>query len=292
VLFRSLGKVARLKFKDLELNFEKVQRQAMEIQTSSTHESTQDVAVYQNTESDSVYLSLEEQILSTVEKAPSAAILLAWSALEASLSSAVVRLAISPESPSYRSPMHNLEMLRNQGKLSPVQADLVNEMRVLRNRIAHEHKSMVSVSQKHARNYAETAIELVEFLNRLYRKGKVPVLPNGEWIETPHNFSSLSVKNANHWLYTEIDLPKTGLTAGVGPWRRNDAPQGQYECFGIDIEMSVAGARKPVAELTFSLDYVSDDALRKSARHLVEFDETNSIVTFDLGKSVFRYQLY
>jgi hypothetical protein len=106
--------------------------------------------------------SLEDQILDAVERAPSAAILLAWSGVEAAIAGAVSRLAISPDPPSYRSPMHNIEMLAKNSRLSKKHEKLLHEMRILRNKVAHEKDSMLSISEDQALNYANTAIELIK----------------------------------------------------------------------------------------------------------------------------------
>ncbi len=106
--------------------------------------------------------NLEDQILESVERAPSAAILLAWSGVETAIAGAVTRLAISPDSPSHRSPMHNIEMLQKNNRLSKSHYKLLKEMRILRNRIAHEQESILSISEEQALNYANTAIDLIK----------------------------------------------------------------------------------------------------------------------------------
>ena len=169
-LFRSeigklIQKLAHLKYKDLELDFEKVKQQAEAI-----HGVTEE-RVSLPIQDGNLYASLENQILDTLEKAPVAAILLAWSTLETAIASAVSRMAISPESPSYRSPLHNIEMLEKHADLPKGHVSLLNEMRILRNKVAHQHDAIISVSQEHARNYANTAIEMTHFLNQMKRNG-------------------------------------------------------------------------------------------------------------------------
>ena len=157
-LSKIVRRIAHLKYKDLELDFDKVKQQAEELHLERNQE---EPAV----ESPSL-LSLEDQILDAVERAPSAAILLAWSGLETSIAGAVSRLSISPDSPSYRSPRHNIDVLIKNGRLSKNHETLLNEMRILRNKIAHEQDAMLNISQDQALNYADTAIKLINHFQK------------------------------------------------------------------------------------------------------------------------------
>ena len=168
VIFRSEAKkiiqrLAHLKYKDLELDFTKVKEQAQLIH--------KEIPEDRETSRSPVFTSLEDQVLDAVERAPSAAVLLAWSSIETAMASAVDRLAISPESPSYRSPMHNIEMLTKYGDIPPLYANLLHEMRMLRNRVAHERDSMLSITQEQALNYAHAAIDMIGFFENLRREG-------------------------------------------------------------------------------------------------------------------------
>src|SRR5438445_13031914 len=73
-LARIVQRLAHLKYKDLELDFEKVKKQAEELQLEAKLEKT-------GLQSP-VFTSLEDQIMDAVERAPSAAIWLAWSGLK------------------------------------------------------------------------------------------------------------------------------------------------------------------------------------------------------------------
>lgn len=163
-LARIVERVARLKYKDLELDFEKVKLQAEQLQLE---QEPQPPLIAPSP----VFTSLEDQIMDAVERAPSAAVLLAWSALETAIAAAVSRLAISPDPPSYRSPVHNIEMLASNGRLSKTHEKLLHEMRMLRNKVAHEHDSMLSISEDQALNYATTAIELMKHFEAYQRVG-------------------------------------------------------------------------------------------------------------------------
>ncbi len=154
-LARIVERLAHLKYKDLELDFEKVKHQSEQLQLEQAPQSTLIAP-------SPVFTSLEDQIMDAVERAPSAAVLLAWSALETAIAAAVSRLAISPDAPSYRSPMHNIDMLARNGRLPKTHEKLLHEMRMLRNKVAHEQDSMLSISEEQALNYATTAIELMK----------------------------------------------------------------------------------------------------------------------------------
>lgn len=158
-LRKIIQRLAHVKYKDLELDFDKVRQQAEELHRDVSEEGP---AVRSP-----IFSSLEDQILDAVERAPSAAILLAWSGLETAMASAVGRLAISPESPSYRSPTHNIEVLTKYGGLSQSHGKLLQEMRMLRNKVAHEQESMISIAQDQALNYARAAIEMINYLETL-----------------------------------------------------------------------------------------------------------------------------
>ena len=161
-LRKIIQRLAHVKYKDLELDFDKVRQQAEELHRDVSEEGP---AVRSP-----IFSSLEDQILDAVERAPSAAILLAWSGLETAMASAVGRLAISSESPSYRSPMHNIEVLTKYGGLSQSLGKLLQEMRMLRNKVAHEQESMISIAQDQALNYARAAIEMINCLETLKRE--------------------------------------------------------------------------------------------------------------------------
>ena len=78
-------------------------------------------------------------------------------------------MKLSPEDPSYRSPLHNIEMLEKYGGLPERFVQVLNELRMLRNKIAHQHEVMTSVSQKQATPYVKASIDLIQCLNRIQR---------------------------------------------------------------------------------------------------------------------------
>jgi hypothetical protein len=161
-LAKIVERLAHLRYKDLELEFNKVKQQAEELH--------KDMPDQLEVRKSPIFISLEDQILDAVERGPSAAILLAWSGLEIAMASAVARLAISAESPSYRSPMHNIEMLLKYGNLPKSYANLLQEMRILRNKVAHEKGAMLSITKDQALDYANVAIDMIQHLEGLERK--------------------------------------------------------------------------------------------------------------------------
>jgi len=155
--------LTHIKYKDFEADFEKVKLKADYVHKH--------VANKDNTINNPIFASLEKQILDSIDLAPAASILLAWSSIESAIASAVSRLAISPEPPSYRSTKHNIEMLLKYSELSEKFAVILDEMRTLRNKIAHERNVMISITNKHAKIYSNIAIDIIQEIEQLKRKG-------------------------------------------------------------------------------------------------------------------------
>jgi len=281
-------KVSHLRFKDLELDFEKVKQQAEAISDARGLVRSDDEAPVRS-EDASVFSSLEDQIFEAVERAPAASILLAWSAVETALASAAARLTDSPENASYRSPLHNMEMLEQRGELSRRHAILLQEMRILRNKVMHEGQLSHAISETHALDYAKAAVSMISVLNGLNRVYETFVAVNGAWSQLPPYFVAAPRSNANGWNASKIALSNTGLVATVGPWHR----VGETEAvnYGIAVEMPTERGVRSIDELRISLDLVEPAALTKTAEEVVSFDEVTREITFDLGLSVFKYRI-
>lgn len=166
LIFRSevkkiIQRLAHLKYKEFEVDFAKIDEQVQQIHrtTPEAKQAPQSPAVR----------SLEDQVFNTAEQAPVAAILLAWSSLETAITAAVDRLETSPESASYRSPIHNIEMLTQHG-LPLDYSNLVKEMRTIRNRVVHEHGMMLSITQEQALHFSRAAIDVINYLETLGKK--------------------------------------------------------------------------------------------------------------------------
>jgi hypothetical protein len=279
-----LEKLGKLKYKDLELDFSKIKQ----LNTTKESVKNQDQSILiKNPESTQVFGALEEQIFEAVESAPAASILLAWSYIETSLVSAISRLNYT-ENISSASPLKNIQILEHFGKLTPEQLELLHEMRILRNTIAHGASRELNINPDKALDYAKTSIEMARYLDGLDRKNKIFLLPEGKWIRQPEGFFEHKDRSANSWKYSCIDIPGTNLTAGAGPWTVGT----KDEYFGIDIEQQRKGASTVVTELLIDLEYVSKDLLNADARKFISYNETTRVVTFDLGKSIFEYQLH
>lgn len=282
-----IDKLGKLKYKDLELDFSKIKQQTQAVESIENEQKIERSIAIANPESKRVFSALEEQIFEAVDSSPAASVLLAWSYVETSLSSAISRVNSEIEKAS-ASPLQNIQFLERTGKLSPQQLELLHEMRTLRNKLAHEVSGELNIYPEQALDYANAAVELARFLDGLDRKRKVFMLPRGEWVTLPDGFSEVKERSAGFWKYSCIDIPGTGLTAGVGPWGSGEE---QFKYFGIDIEQQRKDGSSIVAELLIDLCYVSEEKLMSSARKIVSFDEVTRIVRFDLGNAVFEYQL-
>ena len=111
------------------------------------------------------FTSFEKQVMDVATHAPSAAILLAWTGVETAMASAVSRMSISPDSPSMRSPGHTLNSLRKFAELPNEVGHMIDEMRILRNKVAHDENHRSSISTQSAVAYGESAIRVIDFLN-------------------------------------------------------------------------------------------------------------------------------
>lgn len=159
-----LVSVTRVRFKDLEMDFQRLAESARKLPRSAPSAVDTDKVIY---------TSIEDQMLYVAEQAPSAAILMAWASVETAMSSAVARLAISPDSPQYRSTVHNLEQLERYAELPEGVIRTVQELRMLRNKVAHDEKQRLQISQDDALTYAKTAIRIVNYLSRLTRQSSI-----------------------------------------------------------------------------------------------------------------------
>jgi hypothetical protein len=155
-----LASITRLKYKDLEMDFQHLAESAKKLPPSPPLSAS--IPTGQTS-----YISLEDQILGIVEQAPSAAILLAWASIETAMSSAVSRMAISPDSPLSRSAYHDLVQLKDWAGLPEEVFQTIDEMRMLRNKVAHDEKQRFQISKDGALTYVETAIRIVKLLNGL-----------------------------------------------------------------------------------------------------------------------------
>lgn len=156
-----LASLTRLRFGDLELDFQRLARSAVKLPPPSPPSAK--VAP----RNEAIYSTLQDQMLGIASQAPSASILLAWASVETAMSSAVARLSISPDAPSRRPALHNLEQLGRHTELPQGVAHTINEMRILRNKVTHDKKQQLRISSDSALSYAETAVRIIDLLNSL-----------------------------------------------------------------------------------------------------------------------------
>jgi len=162
---RLLASLTRVKFRDWEMEFRRVEESASKIAPGRRERKPHGMSPEQRT----IYATLDDQVLEVADRVPSAAIIVAWAAVETAMASAVARLAISPDPPSERSDRHNLVQLHRHGGLSDEMANLIGDLLHLRNQVTHDDLHRMSISPKHAKSYARSADIAIDCLNGLHR---------------------------------------------------------------------------------------------------------------------------
>lgn len=159
-----LSSITRLKFRDWEMEFKRLTESAEMLPEA---EAPRQPMSEPNL---TFFTSLEKQVMDVATRAPSAAILLAWTGVETAMASAVSRMSISPDPPSMRSPGHTLDSLRRFAGLPNEVGSMINEMRILQNKVAHDENHRSSISTESAAAYGESAIRVINFLNGFERR--------------------------------------------------------------------------------------------------------------------------
>ena len=159
-----LSSITRLKFRDLEMDFKRLADSAEMLPEA---EAPRKPLSEPNL---TFFTSFEKQVMDIATSAPSAAILLAWTGVETAMASAVSRMSISPDPPSMRSPGHTLDSLRRFAGLPNEVGHMINEMRILRNKVAHDGNHRTSISTESATAYGESAVRVINFLSGFERK--------------------------------------------------------------------------------------------------------------------------
>ena len=161
-LSKILISLTKFRYKDLEMEFERLK--------SSTKSLPETIESKTIPESERIiYSSLEEQIADIAPRSPEGAILIAWSTIEAAVSSAVMRLAISPEPPSYRSVIHNVECLKKSTDIDKTVFAILNDLRTVRNQVAHVRERRYKISVEQALSYGKTTEKIIKILQNLKR---------------------------------------------------------------------------------------------------------------------------
>lgn len=152
-------------------------------------------------------------------------------------------------------------------------------------------KKVIKVTKDTEGEYSGAALEGAAISNDLEQSEMSLTKPKGDWITLPDDFTPLANKVVNVWNYSMIKIPETELIAGLGPWSVGGGHDNEYKCYGIDIEWLNINGVEVIAELVFDLKYVSQESIHKKAMELITFDEKTRKIKFDLGNSVFEYQL-
>jgi len=161
-LSKILISLTKFRYKDLEMEFERLQSSADALPETIENETIPESERI-------IYTSLEEQIADISQRSPEGAILIAWSTIEAAISSAIMRLAISPVSTSYRSVIHNIECLKKYTNFDNIVFAILDDLRVVRNQVAHARDGRYKVSVEQALSYGKTAEKIIKILQNLKR---------------------------------------------------------------------------------------------------------------------------
>ena len=154
-----LSSITKLKFRDLEMDFKRLAESAEKLPVAEAPRQPM------SEPNQTFFTSFEKQVMDIATHAPSAAILLAWTGVETAMASAVSRMSISPDPPSMRSSGHTLDCLRRFAGLPNEVGNLIDEMRILRNKVAHDENHKSSILTESAVAYGESAVRVIDFLN-------------------------------------------------------------------------------------------------------------------------------
>jgi hypothetical protein len=165
-LTRVLLTLTRLKYKDFELDFGRDLKR-LEEDAKAVGIAPKDSKAIAPPRRDS--LQLLEEAARIAQEFPEAAISIAWQAVEAELIAAVMRLAMSPDYPSYNSALKNAELLRDQNMIDTRTFEILNRMRVLRNAAIHGARSATAITSDEASEFVALARGVVEKLQTLRR---------------------------------------------------------------------------------------------------------------------------
>lgn len=151
--------ITKLKYRDLEMDFKQLAESAEMLPVDEAPR--QQIAELDQT----FFNSFEKQVMDVATHAPPAAVLLAWTGVETAMASAVSRMSISPDPPSMRSPSHALDCLRRFAGLPNEVGTMIDEMHILRNKVAHDKHHRTNVSTESAAAYGRGAVRVIDFLN-------------------------------------------------------------------------------------------------------------------------------
>ena len=140
-----LDRVSKLKYKDMEADFEKSLAEA---------ESNAKKITQSNTEDGPRNLSQKEQLLRISEISPRAAVVEAWTLIETSATkNGLVSGTVIPRTNAKMI----IDCLDSSGKFSPYSLALINQLRQIRNKATHMPD--FSVTQLEAERYLDLAVK-------------------------------------------------------------------------------------------------------------------------------------
>lgn len=112
------------------------------------------------------------------------------------------------------------------------------------------------------------------------------------WIAVPGDFRRVqTIGRKSYGRVRSMDILDGRYNITVGSSEFTDPADGVLDFFSIDVTRPIADGFRSVGGLRFPLEYVSEDRLRAPAEDVVSVDPATHVVTYDLGKSVFKFQL-
>ncbi|MCT4631893.1 MAG: hypothetical protein N4A76_04020 [Firmicutes bacterium] len=156
-LSKSLLGLSRFKYNDLELNFGR--------ELNKIEDAIDNSKLIVDSES---YEKNKMDALDITEINPFAAIIVAWMEIEKEIGNLINKLAISPDYPGYNSSLKNINLLKEQGYIDSLTYELINDLRHLRNQVAHN--KIEAVTYLEAVKYCKLANKISNTLKNITRE--------------------------------------------------------------------------------------------------------------------------
>jgi hypothetical protein len=162
----------RLKYQDLELDFEKEIAKLERAVEEATEPLEADTKQLPPAPGENVIKveTVDNSIEEVAALSPKSGIILAWNLVEKELQSAIMRLAISADYPPYLSAMRNIELLKEQGLITDLVYDLLNGLRRLRNEVIHDRPAQSTLTVDDAFDYLRIVQRVLPVIKGLDRK--------------------------------------------------------------------------------------------------------------------------
>jgi len=161
-LSKILISLTKFRYKDLELEFEKLKTSA-----KALPETIENGKIPENERI--IYSTFEEQIVDIAPRSPEGAILIAWSAIEVAISSVLKRLDIAPEGPPYPSIFTYIGYLRTFTDIDKNVYATLDDLRTLRNQVVHFREEGYKISVEQALSYGKAAEKIIKILQNFKR---------------------------------------------------------------------------------------------------------------------------